>query len=163
MARVVPRVVRQDISVDRFARVVLGFYKKPTVGMIEPRQARFRDSLDIWRKAHPTWSLGRHRGHRARPFQLSRLVTRLSESEAEEIAPRKRRLAVPEIDKTIFVQLRRAARARRTNPAMRMGLQKHSTPMASSTQYREEEAGVGEGYPQTKPEAVERLPSAKAR
>ena len=162
MARVVPRVVRQDISVDRFARVVLGFYKKPTVGMIEPRQARFRDSLDIWRKAHPTlepWEAPRPSGASIPTFSTGES----SESEAEEIAPRKRRLAVPEIDKTIFVQLRRAARARRTNPAMRMGLQKHSTPMASSTQYREEEAGVGEGYPQTKPEAVERLPSAKAR
>ncbi len=53
MARVVPHIFREEILADRFEWAVVGFNKKPTIGLIEARQAEFRDSLQSWRDMHP--------------------------------------------------------------------------------------------------------------
>ncbi len=53
MARVVPHVFREEVLADRFEWAVIGFNKEPTNGLIDFRQAAFRETLDTWRKAYP--------------------------------------------------------------------------------------------------------------
>ena len=53
MARVVPHIFREDILADRFEWAVIGFNKKPSIGLIETRQAEFRDGLQNWRDIYP--------------------------------------------------------------------------------------------------------------
>ena len=110
-----------------------------------------------WRRIQPARA-DRADEHLACPLQFFRLADLHRPSrpgdEAEEIEPRMRRLVVPGTDKTILVPLRRAARARRTTPAMRMGVQIPSAPKASSISSIEPEADVGEGHPEIEPEAV---------
>jgi hypothetical protein len=53
MARVVPHIFRKEILADRFEWAVVGFNKKPSIGLIETRQAESRDSLRNWRNMHP--------------------------------------------------------------------------------------------------------------
>ncbi len=53
MARVVLHIFRKEILADHFGWALVGFNKKPSVGLIETRQAEFRDSLQNWRNMHP--------------------------------------------------------------------------------------------------------------
>lgn len=53
MARVVPHIFREEILADRFEWFVVGFNKDAPIGLIETRQAEFRDSLQDWRNMHP--------------------------------------------------------------------------------------------------------------
>ncbi len=53
MARVVPHIFREEILADRFEWAVVGFNKEAPIGLIETRQAEFRDSFRKWRSIHP--------------------------------------------------------------------------------------------------------------
>jgi|GEM_PF-1278775 len=53
MARVVPHIFREEILADLFEWAVVGFNKEAPIGLIETRQAEFRDSFQEWRNMHP--------------------------------------------------------------------------------------------------------------